>query len=385
MRHPSSLTRAESAALLTLLLAGYLVLRGWPMIAAPQLWAEEGRLYLGSALMLGADEALTKAFNGYYQIFSNLTAVATVAWLDPVRYADGFRAVSGLVTVWALWIIVSARSGILPALADRFLVAAALLAFASNEVFLNTINLHFILPVAVWMLLGVDRLTPVQIVFVALAFLHGVTSLFLAPVFILRWVTRRDPCDLALSLIALACLAIQLSALFATHLGGARHFNLDQAPLVLTALYHNAAGSFLAELPIGDATVKAGLVIALYAGVVLRAAWTGAGDVIALALVPALLLLGLFTVSLPDMQGGGRYALVFSAIQTGLILWLCRGWLLLPARALIAVWLMVQILATFPPMQSEIGSWREELARSAAEGTPVVRIRPTEFWTVELK
>ncbi|MEM7236759.1 MAG: hypothetical protein AAF501_02890 [Pseudomonadota bacterium] len=377
-----SLTRT---ALLAAPLVLLMILRGWPLITAPQLWAEEGWIYLNHALERPAADMLTAAFKGYYQILSNLPAVVAAKALDPVNYADLFVAVSALATALTLWVIVTARSAILPDPADRWLTAAALLAFAPNEVFLNTINLHFFLPVAVWMLLGVRRLGPWQIAFLALAFLHGVTSLFLAPFFVLRFWSRRARADLIVCIVAVACLAVQLSAFVATDMGGERHFNLDQIPRIFAALRQNAVDGFTAALPLPGGGVAAGLVIALYAGLAGRALATGRRDVLVYGPGAAAGLLILMTLSLPDMQGGGRYALVFSAIQIGLILSIWRGWPAVPVRALVALWLLVQAVGTFPPSPSEIGSWRQELARSATLDARVVRIRPVGWWSVELR
>ncbi|MEM7668285.1 MAG: hypothetical protein AAF317_03935, partial [Pseudomonadota bacterium] len=75
MRTPDPELSLKDAALLAAPLVLLMILRGWPLITAPQLWAEEGWIYLNHARDRTAADMLTAAFKGYYQILSNLPAV----------------------------------------------------------------------------------------------------------------------------------------------------------------------------------------------------------------------------------------------------------------------------------------------------------------------
>lgn len=373
--------KSNTLVLFGIVMAAVLV-RGLPLILEPQFWAEEGRVYFRHAFNNGTWEGLVSAFNGYYQIGSNL--VGTFAASLPLEYAAlWFKLVSVVLTAMTLWFIIRAESTFLPDPFDRFLVAAALVAFSQHETFLNTINLHFYFPVAVWVLLGVKTLSVPQIGFLLFAFLHGVTSLFMAPFFFIKAVKYGGRSNWAVVALSGVVAVVQFAALTQSGFGGKWRFNLS-SPMDLAEPMLDNVIDFLRWLPDIISPTEVVVLFAFYIALGFTIWKRRATDFLLFAVLPAILALVLVSLSGLKLAGGGRYALQFSPIQLGMVLWLTQDKYSKTARWILGLAILIVASKTFEPEVRTVGSWRQELEAARQAGTNEVQI-PPEGWRVPLR
>ncbi|MEY4939631.1 MAG: hypothetical protein RIQ93_1366 [Verrucomicrobiota bacterium] len=182
------------------------------MFLQPQLWAEDGPIFL-----LQADTwsgTLTSPYGGYHLLLPRLVA-AVSSGLD-IHWIPTAYFIASIVTILAIGFALYSPRIELPHRAACFL-AIALLPH-SGEVFGNLTNLQWLTALGlVWLLLARDATSPRQhasdgIVAVACG-LTGIYSILFSPLFFWRAWQRRTRASLFLMLLIATGAAIQISAL----------------------------------------------------------------------------------------------------------------------------------------------------------------------------
>jgi hypothetical protein len=203
--------RYEFAALL--LYAFILVVRAPWILFVGRIWSEEGTIFLQYAWTHSFLDALTAPHAGYYNLVANLAGI--VAAHVPLETAPCFTALLSLLvqTIPAAALLFASIPG-LETLGRKGIALLLMLAVPANpEVYLISINEHFVLCVATGLVLisngggRFDRLCKLLVLLVG--GLSGVVSTFLAPFFWLRWWRERRRDILIQASILTACALLQ--------------------------------------------------------------------------------------------------------------------------------------------------------------------------------
>jgi len=212
-------TRRDAAKLrfvIMLAAIALLLLRCPPIWLAPRLWAEEGTVYLPSAITLGFWDNLFTVQLGYYSLLDNL--VIGFAALFPLQYVAHFTVyMAALIALIPVVMVLRLPSNWWPDLRSQCVVVLALLLLSGEEAYLNLINSQFYLATACALLLVVDieRTSRLQQVAIALLLLlSALTSpqaCFLLPAFWLRAVLGREPAWRRLCLIFSGAVLLQVA------------------------------------------------------------------------------------------------------------------------------------------------------------------------------
>jgi hypothetical protein len=192
------------------LLALFLALRKPHALLTPQLWAEDGSVFLSEQHQLGS-AALVTPYMGYLHTIPRLTAWLADVLLDPAWWPAGYNGVA-----FAIWLAAIART-FSPRLAlphKPWLALAFFLGPQTGEILFNLTNVQWIAAFALVQLAIVARPLswPQRLGDLALLALVGLTGPFivaLLPLFAWRWFRDRHADNLAVLLLAAACAAIQ--------------------------------------------------------------------------------------------------------------------------------------------------------------------------------
>ena len=209
-------------------LAGLLFLRRPDALLAPQLWAEDGSVFLLGQDASGA-AALLEPYMGYLHTLPRLTAWAAAVLIDVAWWPAFYNAVA-----FAVWLAVLARI-FSPRLAlphKPWLAVGVLLAVQTPEIFLNVTNAQWVGALLLLQQSLVARPTNARerMSDLALLLLLGLTGPFiipLLPLFAWRWWRDRHGDNLAVLLLAAACAAVQGACIH----HAAITFEHQQAPL----------------------------------------------------------------------------------------------------------------------------------------------------------
>ncbi len=164
----------------------------------PRIWAEEGSIYFTSAVKYGA-LSIFKLQQGYFSIIPNFTLY--LASLVDYKFVPLFTfAISFIFWILPFWLINNINSD---ELKDddltKFLMGISLFVLLNNyqEIFLNTINLQFITPIILFIVLLYDfkKLSLIkQILFYILIIIcltNGVLSFPLVPFLIYKMISEK--------------------------------------------------------------------------------------------------------------------------------------------------------------------------------------------------
>jgi hypothetical protein len=122
---------------------------------APRLWAEEGTVYLQSALEMGSWRSLFVPHLGYYSLFNNL--VAFVASRAGLEHAAAITTYSSLI----IFVATASLPFLLPSKYwdstwKKVLLTIFLLVMPTGEIWLNTINCQFFFAYGTFLILNSD-------------------------------------------------------------------------------------------------------------------------------------------------------------------------------------------------------------------------------------
>ncbi len=188
----------------------------------PQLWAEDGPVFLQQSLLFGWD-SLFVPYAGYHLAIPRLTALAALPL--PLEAVPAFYTyVSGAFVTLTLSLVLSPR---LPFSYKPLLALAVVLVPHSGEVFATLTNIQWFLPLG---LLVMAFMQPpasragqwLEAGYIGLAGLTGPFSLFLAPIFVVQtWLKRHDGAAfrrlVLLSAILAATAALQAATILDHH------------------------------------------------------------------------------------------------------------------------------------------------------------------------
>jgi hypothetical protein len=202
------------------LLAGFAVLlflRKPHALHTPQLYAEDGTIFLGQNDFLGL-RAFAEPYMGYLHTLPRLIAWTASHTLDPIWWPLAYNGAAFLLGLAVLARIFSPRLDLphKPALA-----LALLLACQTGEIFSNITNLQWL--TAVLLILQALAARPVtfaqragDLFVIGLVGLTGPFVIALAPLLAWRWWRERSNDTLAALLLATACAAVQASLVLTT-------------------------------------------------------------------------------------------------------------------------------------------------------------------------
>ncbi|MGE5558288.1 MAG: hypothetical protein ACM3WV_06700 [Bacillota bacterium] len=213
------------------ILALLMFLREPELLLQPRFWAEEGAVYFKTAYDLPWYKSLFMPQQGYYGLFPNLVAI--IANLVPLEFAPGIATFFAfLVQLLPFVIIFWGKSSYWDTIWKKVLISLLVLfTWATNEVWLNTINSQFYLVLTTFLILLTDSAatSKKQNIFyyfmLVLSGLSGVVSTFLTPFFIYRAVKDKNKNAAVQAWIITGCAIIQALvilylALFQGGMGG---------------------------------------------------------------------------------------------------------------------------------------------------------------------
>jgi hypothetical protein len=191
-------------------IAAALLLRKPHALLTPQLWAEDGSVFLLEQQQLGLG-ALFAPYMGYLHLIPRLTAGLVNPLLDPAWWPACYNGVA-----FAAWLAVIARtlSPRLPLPHKPWLALAILVGPQTGEILLNLTNAQWV--AALLLVQQVIIARPVSgreragdLAILTVVGLTGPFIVALVPLLAWRWLRDRHRDNLAVLLVAAACAAIQ--------------------------------------------------------------------------------------------------------------------------------------------------------------------------------
>lgn len=171
-----------------LLIIPIFLIKSKKFLLEPRIWAEEGTIYLKSALTHHF-ESVFKMQQGYFSIIPNITLY--LASLGNYKYIPYYTSIISFCVWILLFIIINNINSkeLKENYSFKFFLGTSIFIILNyfQEIFLNTINLQFITPiiVAVILLYDFNKLSKVQLYFIyfilTICFLNGVMYFMLIP------------------------------------------------------------------------------------------------------------------------------------------------------------------------------------------------------------
>lgn len=204
--------------LLLLLFIPLFLIKSWIFFNEPRIWAEEGTVYFANAVKYGISSVL-KVQQGYFSIIPNITLY--IASLFNYKYVPLFTFfVSFGFWMLPLWLINNINSDELEYdYLTKFLMGASFFVLLNyyQEIFLNTINLQFLTPLILFIILLYDfkKLSLIKKLFfyfiILICLTNGILAFSLVPLLIYKMVAEKKPW---LALFFLAAFIIPIIAVF---------------------------------------------------------------------------------------------------------------------------------------------------------------------------
>lgn len=179
-------------------------------LTTPQLWAEDGSVFLSQNSQLGA-RAIVTPFQGYLHLLPRVIAWTASRLVDVAAWPLFYNAAALLVTLGLFARFASPRLA-LPG--KPWLVLTFVLAAHTGEVLLNITNLQWLTAFFLIQQLLIARPTTTtqragDLALTGIAGLTGPFSALLLPLFAWRWSRDRHRDNLVLLFVAGACAAVQ--------------------------------------------------------------------------------------------------------------------------------------------------------------------------------
>lgn len=372
---------------LGLALAGLLlmILRKPDAVLQPQLWAEDGAVFLRDALLLGP-EALVTPYSGYLHLLPRLVA-AGAPYLSAAHAPWLFTGGAMVPVVLVAGLLASRR---LPLTAAERIGGMLLLALPPmpGEVLLNLTNSQWILGFVFVLLLMAKpaERAPAFMADAGLLSLSGLTgpaSLVFAPLFVGRAIWEPSRGTRASAFVAVVTAAIQGAVL----LTSGRLSIGEAAPVdVVMARLGARLAMLLGIAPSEDAgflitAILLGLVVLFLVLLVLERAWPAATALAAGMALFATVLLGARGVDGGLAIGGERYFSLPIALVlwSALLAWRPYRWLPLPVVAAV---LLIAAPGFCVPALRDL-NWRAASSCLGGRGPCHVPINP-EGWAIDL-
>jgi hypothetical protein len=190
--------------------AALLALRKPSALLTPQLWAEDGSIFLAQNDQLGL-RALVEPYQGYLHTLPRLIAWAASHLADPAWWPLLYNGAAGAL---ALAVIARTFSPRLALPGKPALALALLLGARTGEVLFNITNLQFVTAAALVQQIFFARPRSAgeragDLAVLALVGLTGPFSVLFAPLFAWRWWRERHADNLVALLVVAGCGAVQ--------------------------------------------------------------------------------------------------------------------------------------------------------------------------------
>jgi hypothetical protein len=232
-------------------------------LTMPQLWAEDGSVFLAQNDQLGA-RALFTPFQGYLHLLPRLIAWTTSRVVDVGAWPLFYNG-AALIITFLLFVRIASPRLKLPG--KPWLVLVFALAPHTGEVLLNITNLQWLAAFFLIAQLFMSRPTSTaqraaDLLLAALVGLTGPFALLLLPLFVWRWWHDRNCDNLALLLVQCACAAAQ-AGFIVNESGAASTLAEPLHPLMLFAVL----GSRLVAWPLLGPSVAEGASLSALAAI----------------------------------------------------------------------------------------------------------------------
>ncbi|EMJ94123.1 putative membrane protein [Leptospira alstonii serovar Sichuan str. 79601] len=229
------------------------MIRDLRLFIEPQLWAEEGTIYFREAYLYGF-KTIFKPELGYYSLLPR--TFSYVSSLLPLETVPMFMILFSL-SIWLVpHILISlSQNERLHSFKNKIICSFTLILLTgpSEEIFLNSINLHFVVP-WILILIGMDNLNQISkarnILYVFLswiALLNGPVAIFVLPIYIYLVLSQKKYKFLIFSLFPVL---IQIYSIFILNNNNSLHnrFSFSMEEFNLVYFYRILLGSFVGEI-----------------------------------------------------------------------------------------------------------------------------------------
>jgi len=209
-------------ALLCVAAAVVIAVRDPSFLIQPRFWAEEGAVYFQSALDRPPLEALFAPHQGYFSLIANVGGI--LATLPSLEYAPLVTTMIAFIIQLSLVIAIALSNApfLKSALSKTLASAALILVGARGDLWFTTISSQQFFPVLVFLILCHDKYGGrglwLRAVVISLSGLASVTACFLLPLFLIRYIQRRQTEDRLLFSVLAASTAIQLAVIAYSYL-----------------------------------------------------------------------------------------------------------------------------------------------------------------------
>jgi hypothetical protein len=341
------ITNAGGLMWLVVACAVLLALRKPWGLHTPQLWAEDGSIFLTQDEQMGL-RAWIEPYNGYLHLLPRLIAWIASHTADPAWWPAIYNGLSFLITVALFARLASSRVDV-PA--KPWIMLSFVLVVGTGEVLINATNLQWVTAFFLVLQLFTRPASTVtqrvgDLAILMLIGLNGPFALMFLPLFVWRaWQDRNIDAFLALAAVAI-CAAIQGSLLLRT--GPGLHLHSGNEPF-RPLMFLSIIGSRLVSWPIfGPAAVRswptwvhAAVGLAVIAPLLIWALRKDAQQRWRAIIVAAFCLITIASVyraradtwTRDDLASGDRYFYIPRVLLTWLIVWE------LDARPRIVAWI----------------------------------------------
>lgn len=209
-----------------------IIARAPSILIEPRFWAEEGTVYFAHAFNNPWYDNIFFHHRGYYHLFANIATIIA-ANLVPLKYAPFVTTYLAFIVLLIPFTIVLWGNSIYWNTYIKKIFASFIILFvlAAGEIWLTSVNAHFIFPVIAFLILADDIKDTERYkiwfyrILLLLSGLTGVISCFLSPLFLLKAKKEKTKEYLNHALIIVATTLIQVSVFLInlynnTELGG---------------------------------------------------------------------------------------------------------------------------------------------------------------------
>jgi hypothetical protein len=196
-------------------LVALVVWRDPTLFTDPRFWAEEATVYFMTSCQQGFLAAMAAPHQGYFSLLVNLGG--ELATLPKLEYAPLMTTLVGLAVIVTIFMVVLFHEAeVLSSGLNKFIAGLAVVVVGTTgEIWLNATNCQHFMALLVFLVLIDSKRHPLKrgigYGLVAIAGLTSVAANFLTPLFLVRYLQRREKGDLVLFIVLCLTSAVQLA------------------------------------------------------------------------------------------------------------------------------------------------------------------------------
>lgn len=200
-----------------LLMGALVIWRDPELFLVPRFWAEEATVFFKTAYTETFWNALIAPHQGYYMLWANLAGM--LATVPPIEHAPIATTMMSFIVLFAilLWIIYSDSEWLDSSLEKGIACFAVLVVGATGSIWLTSINSQYYMTLLTFLVLIDNKRNPLKRraahAIVAITGLSSVAANFLTPLFLARYLHRKERADLSLFFILAITSTVQLTAI----------------------------------------------------------------------------------------------------------------------------------------------------------------------------